>query len=581
MASASRVGTGLLGTFGLALAGLMAYTLAFEGCQGPGSSGRARAVGRRRRSRSSSPIGRDWSDFRRAVAACVRPGAGPACRGGARSRSSWPRPGSGRRVRFAWDGVRGVGEARAGGREAGPGRRPAGRGGRVVDHGPDRRAGRGPPRGRAGRARSCSSPGRRPSGRGGGRRAAAPGDRPGPDVPVLPEQRPAGRLGRRLPDRPRRPEPARPGLHRGRSPRPLLGRPGRRLPPGDPGPGRSGRDRRAGRRPRRAPDGPAARREPPVPSAEEAKLADEIWAAAEDRPRPDDLGRPAAPGRADPAGPRRPSRPGRRGTGRPAGRSRSGSVCGDAIRPGVARGLAGRRAFPIWCASTSSARPPDHGVNDDTQTLAEIVSAVLLAVERSPRARADGRRRPRRPGGARPPGGRPRPRSAALWPSSPTASGGTMARAGPRDPARSVRRGRVRAGRPAALGRGRGRANRRGRAMRLARRARRRSPARLHARPRGTGGHHRAALAALLRVRAGRPGGRVPPADPDRPRRPCTGSSAAGSAWTITWGTPWSTTPSGGGPPPPEDRPRAERSLGRAVAAAGRGALAATTPSSA
>ncbi len=58
-------------------------------------------------------------------------------------------------------------------------------------------------------------------------------------------------------------------------------------------------------------------------------------------------------------------------------------VCGDGIEREALNRLAGLGGLSIWCASTSSARPTDGGVTDDTQSLAEIASALIWAVDRS------------------------------------------------------------------------------------------------------------------------------------------------------------------------------------------------------
>ncbi len=59
-------------------------------------------------------------------------------------------------------------------------------------------------------------------------------------------------------------------------------------------------------------------------------------------------------------------------------------VCGDGIERQALDKLAGRGGLSIWCASTSSAQPTDQGVTDDTQSLAEIASALTWAVDQSP-----------------------------------------------------------------------------------------------------------------------------------------------------------------------------------------------------
>ncbi len=56
-------------------------------------------------------------------------------------------------------------------------------------------------------------------------------------------------------------------------------------------------------------------------------------------------------------------------------------VCGDAIERQALHDLAGQGGLSIWCASTSSTGPL---VSDDTQALAEIVSALVWAVDHAP-----------------------------------------------------------------------------------------------------------------------------------------------------------------------------------------------------
>jgi hypothetical protein len=124
----------------------------------------------------------------------------------------------------------------------------------------------------------------------------------------------------------------------------------------------------------------------PSPSATEASLADSIWTAVEDGPE----GRTTwavLPLQGEPI--RRMLSALRRRASWHSGDEGDGPlrvVCGDGIGRETLDGLSGHRPFPIWCASTSTARAADHGVSNDTQTLAEIISAVLLAVERSPTA---------------------------------------------------------------------------------------------------------------------------------------------------------------------------------------------------
>jgi hypothetical protein len=108
--SSSRFGTGLLGTFGVALAGLMAYTLGFEGCDSverstPTDETYAEVA-------VFFPDRRDWSAFRRGVLACVQRGlASPV---GEDDESVTLRATRSRRaVRFRWHGCRGVDETQA------------------------------------------------------------------------------------------------------------------------------------------------------------------------------------------------------------------------------------------------------------------------------------------------------------------------------------------------------------------------------------------------------------------------------------------------------------------------------------
>jgi len=381
MASASRVGTGLLGTFGLALAGLMAYTLAFEGCQGTDPPGQPGAVAAE--VAVFFPDRADWSDFRHAVAACVGRGLAVAAEEGEDS-VVVATPRLGRRVRFTWDGVRGVGEARA--EVARLARRES------------------PPIAVVGSSTTVLTAALADSLREAGpsgpvlllpwATALRAGREGGEGSPLLEIDR--GRTFRFCPNNDRLADSVVDCLLSRDGPN----RPGRAFVVVDP------RDpysvdladgfRRAIRA--RAPSVEISERvdalgEPttsraadsaPIPSAEEARLAEEIWTAAESD------GRAAwvvLPLQGEPT--RRvfaalQARSSWAGSGGGDGPIRA--VCGDAIRRDTLDGLAGRRAFPVWCASTSSAPSPTLGLPDDTQTLAEIVSALLLAVERSPRA---------------------------------------------------------------------------------------------------------------------------------------------------------------------------------------------------
>ena len=58
-------------------------------------------------------------------------------------------------------------------------------------------------------------------------------------------------------------------------------------------------------------------------------------------------------------------------------------VCGDAIERQAINKLAGLGGLSLWCASTSSSQPSDQGVSDDTQSLAEIASALVWAVDQA------------------------------------------------------------------------------------------------------------------------------------------------------------------------------------------------------
>ena len=61
-------------------------------------------------------------------------------------------------------------------------------------------------------------------------------------------------------------------------------------------------------------------------------------------------------------------------------------VCGDAIERQALHEMAGSGGLSIWCASTSATVPADQGVSDDTQTLAEIATALVWAVDQAPTA---------------------------------------------------------------------------------------------------------------------------------------------------------------------------------------------------
>jgi hypothetical protein len=117
----------------------------------------------------------------------------------------------------------------------------------------------------------------------------------------------------------------------------------------------------------------------------EAALADEIWSADDDPAK----GRPTwvvLPLQGDPTRRMLSALQSRSTWQAPADVDRPLHViAGDAIGRETLEALGVQRSFPIWCASASSICPPGLGVTDDTHTMAEIVSAVLLAVDRSPR----------------------------------------------------------------------------------------------------------------------------------------------------------------------------------------------------
>ncbi len=387
MASASRVGTGLLGTCGLALAGLMAYTLAFEGCQSTDPPGPPRPVSAE--VAVFFPDRRNWSHFRHAVAACVRRGLAKMVEDGEDS-IVVATPRLGRRVRFAWHGIRGVGETRAEvDRISGLEPPPAAVVGSsttvltVALAEPLRDEGEAGPILLIPWASAVMAT------------APRPGEKPVPLLEVDP-----GRTFRFCPNNRRLAESVVDCL---------LDRDGGKVParaflvvdPHDPySVDLADCFRRAIRA--RAPSAevierpdtlgvPGVSRSPvavPTPSAEETTLADAIWTAAEAGPadRAATTTWVVLPLQGEPT--RRmlaalQSRSSWQALGVGDGPLRV--VCGDGIGRETLDGLAGRRAFPIWAASTSSARPPDHGVSDDSQTLAEIAAALLLAVERSSR----------------------------------------------------------------------------------------------------------------------------------------------------------------------------------------------------
>lgn len=384
MATTGRFGTGLLGTFGLGLAGLMAYTLAFEGCRGPGTTDGRRVDGAE--VAVFFPDRLDWIHFRRAVESCARRGLAARVEGDDES-AVVATSRLGRRVRFAWHGVRGVGETRE---EVG----------RIAGRVP-------PPVAVVGSSTTVLTAALaeplRDLGPGGPvllvpwATAVMAGLDPG-DGRLLEIDR--GRSFRFCPDNRRLAESVVDCLIEQDARRP----PGRIVLVVDPHDPYSVDLADGFRRAIRArwPTVPVDERrdavgEPtvarpasglPTPSARESELADAIWSAADGGPE----GRSTwvvLPLQGDPA--RRmisalKSRSSWHAFEEGGGPLRV--ICGDGIGRETLDGLTGHRAFPIWCASTSSARSPDHEVDNDTQTLAEIVSAVLLAVDRSPRAEA-------------------------------------------------------------------------------------------------------------------------------------------------------------------------------------------------
>ena len=388
MAPTSRVGTGLLGTFGLALAALMAYTLAFEGCHGSGSSPSEIRQPDSAEVAVFFPDVRDWSHFRRAIEACVRRElARPVFEGEEAVVVATPR--LGRRVRFTWHGIRGVGETRE---EV------------------ERLAGRTPPPiAVVGSSTTVLTVALADPLRDAGATGpvllvpwatALMADRPGSvarPVPLLGID--PGRTFRFCPNNRRLAESV-VGC--------LIGQDSTKPParvflvvdPHDPYSVdladcfRMTIRERAGTvkvvEQAEAVGMPTMARSPgsvSPPSAAEASLADAIWTAVEDG-TDDRTTWVVLPLQGEPT--RRILAALRHRASWNSADEGDGPlrvVCGDGIGRETLDGLAGHRSFPIWCASTSTARASDHGVSNDTQTLAEIVSVVLLAVEQSPRAR--------------------------------------------------------------------------------------------------------------------------------------------------------------------------------------------------
>ncbi len=382
MGSANRFGTGLLGTFGLGLAGLMVYTLAFEGCRSNEGGSGAAAV-------SSEvavffPDRRDWSHFRHAVEVCVGRKLAKAVEDDGES-VVVATPRHGRRVRFGWRGVRGVGE--------------------TGDEVARSLATRPPPVAVVGSSTSVLTVALAEATREAGPSGpvllipwatALMAALPGQDRPVALLEIDPGRTFRFCPDNRRLAESVVNCLidqGGGKSPR----RAYVVVDPHDPysidlaGCFRAAiRARGSGVEVIDRPETlgvPSVNRlpgAPVVPSAEEVALADEAWSSAEGSGEGEATW-VVLPLQGDPT--RRMLAALRR---RSTWRGRVGSegpirvVCGDGVGRETLDALAGLRSFPIWCASTASSRSPDHGVNNDTQALAEIASALLLAVDLPP-----------------------------------------------------------------------------------------------------------------------------------------------------------------------------------------------------
>ncbi|WP_435009961.1 hypothetical protein P12x_001180 [Tundrisphaera lichenicola] len=121
----------------------------------------------------------------------------------------------------------------------------------------------------------------------------------------------------------------------------------------------------------------------PTPSMADVALADAIWTKADASPD----GRPTwvvLPLQGDPSR-RMISALQSRASWTPVGPGEGPVrvVCGDAVGREALESLSGPRSFPIWCASISSIARPGLGVTDDTHAFAEIVSAIVLLIERS------------------------------------------------------------------------------------------------------------------------------------------------------------------------------------------------------
>jgi hypothetical protein len=377
MASTSRVGTGLLGTFGLALAGLMAYTLAYEGCAGPRSPGSGHSVVAELA--VFFPDRRDWSHFRGAVEACTRRGL---CHRIAETDDAVvvETPGRGRRIRFGWHGTRGIREIRD-----------------EVERIANSESG---PIGVIGSSTTVLTIALAEALRDQGSAGPvlmvpwATAIQAGGSAPLLAIDR--GRTFRFCPNNRRLAESV---VHC------LIQQEGGTLPgrvylvvdPHDP----YSVDLADCFRKAILGEVPSAEiveradavglpgvarpvRAVPTPSVAEAALADEIWTAAE-APAKDRSTWVVLPLQGDPTRRMLSALQSRATWQAPADGERPLHVLtGDAIGRETLEALGTPRSFPIWCASASSICPAGLGVTDDTHTMAEIVSAVLLAVDRSP-----------------------------------------------------------------------------------------------------------------------------------------------------------------------------------------------------
>lgn len=399
MTSWNRIGTAGLALAGLAVAGLMAYTLFFAGWRSDAGLGRAGDAPGPASARAAIflPDRRDWLDFRAAVEACEPKGIlRLIAADDAALVVGCPR--SGRTLRFERHGVRGVTDTRAAVRRlAEQGHPPVAVVGStttvltVALAEPLREAGEAGPVLLVPWATAVMVQ----------RSDVAGGRAPLDPVPLMDLD--PGRTFRFCPNNRRLADSAVDCL---------VGRDGGRLPnrvflivdPFDPySDDLASCFRQAIRR--RKPDvqideradavdlptfahplGPA-----PEPSIAEIGLADAIVAGAQaggDRPTWAVLPLQDQPARRLIAALRRRASWGL-GPGSPAGAADGlRVVCGDAMERQAIDELAGRGGLPIWCASTSSAQPagPDPGVDDDTQALAEIASALVWAVDQATEA---------------------------------------------------------------------------------------------------------------------------------------------------------------------------------------------------